>query len=241
MIIKKLVLGKRRINGRNVSGIITVNHRGAGHKRRFRIIDFLMSLKNVPGQLKSIEYDPNRSSFISLVYFLNGIACYRLTPEKAVLGDLILNSTDKIDKNNFFNGNNYFIRNFSLGVNLYCLSRKNGSKAVFSRAAGAQALLMRKSLFFSVVKLRSGNEYKLNNLSIACFGVVSNSSHCFKKLRKAGQSRWCGVRPTVRGEAKNPVDHPHGGRTRGGRPDVTPWGIITKGKKTRKKNKSYFI
>jgi len=237
LLLKKLSSTKKSISGRNNYGRITVYHRGGRGKLHYRLVDFTITIKEIPGHVKTIEYDPNRTAFIALIYFLNGILIYKIASEGMQNDSIIINSLKAIQHGSLFPGNGYLLKNYKLGSIIHLISKNFNSQAILARAAGSYAILLRRSLFFAFVKLSSGKEYKVSINSFASHGRVSNAEHHFKKKKKAGQSRWLGIRPTVRGEAKNPVDHPHGGRTRGGRSDVTPWGFIKKGSKKKKKKK----
>ena len=232
--IKSLIKGFQRSKGRNNQGKITISHRGGGHKRLYRKISF--NQDNLQGVVESIEYDPNRSSFISLIKTEKGFK-YILTPEGLKKGDLIQSGKEApIEK-----GNTLSLKNIPLGSNIYNIGLKPKSGGQLIRSAGTFGQLVQKGEKYAKIRLKSGNQRLIPLKCLATIGSVSNINHKNKKLGKAGRSRWLNRRPHVRGVAMNPVDHPHGGgegKTSGGRPSVTPKGIITKGKPTRKKNKN---
>ena len=228
---KGLTSGLSKTGGRNNLGRITSFHKGGGHKKKYRVIDFKRIVK--AGEVQSIEYDPNRSAFIALNKTSDGTYFYTLAPKDLKKKDLIESS-----ESNFKIGNSSLIKNIPIGTLIHNVSLKEGKKGQLSRAAGTFSQLIQKGEKKAKIKLSSG-EIKLVSLNChATIGIVSNLDHKNKNLGKAGRSRWLNIRPTVRGVAMNPVDHPHGGgegKTSGGRPSVTPWGFLTKGKKTRKK------
>ena len=232
-------LGKK--GGRNNNGRITVRHHGGGHKRRYRIIDFKRSKKNVPAKVATIEYDPNRSARISLLHYLDGEKRYILTPTELEVGDEVL-SGDTID---IKTGNALPLKNIPVGTLLHCVELRPGKGAQLGRSAGSAIQLMAKDENYAQLKLRSGEIRKVRIECMATIGTVGNSEHMNIKKGKAGRNRWLGRRPTVRGVVMNPIDHPHGGgegKTSGGRHPVTPWGKPTKGAKTRKnKNSDKYI
>nr|YP_010395031.1 ribosomal protein L2 [Phytopythium vexans]YP_010395061.1 ribosomal protein L2 [Phytopythium vexans]DAZ89468.1 TPA_asm: ribosomal protein L2 [Phytopythium vexans]DAZ89498.1 TPA_asm: ribosomal protein L2 [Phytopythium vexans] len=238
--IKKLIKGFKRSNGRNNQGRITVRHRGGGHKRLYRKISFNRSLKNVKGFVKKIVYDPNRSA--NIAYIENDIeSFFILAPEGLKINQHIESSP----KAELKIGNALPLRNIPIGSLIHNISLNKNSKGKLIRSAGTSGQLIQKiEDKYAKIRLSSG-ELKLILLSCyATLGIVSNINFKKIKLGKAGRSRWLNRRPVVRGVAKNPVDHPHGGgegKTSGGRPSVTPQGKITKGKPTRKKNKKKLI
>ena len=230
---KPLTKGLSAKGGRNNYGRITIWHRGGGHKRSYRIIDFKRNKLNIEAKVERLEYDPNRTSFIALIKYADGQYSYILAPQRLNVGDKVLSSTDADIKP----GNCLPIRNIPVGTIIHNVEMKPGKGGQLARSAGSYAQLVGKDLGQALIKLRSG-EVRL--VSVACFatiGAVSNSDHQNIKIAKAGRKRWLGRRPIVRGVAMNPIDHPHGGgegRTSGGRHPVTPWGKPTKGKRTRK-------
>jgi len=231
---KSLIMPLKKKGGRNNNGRITVRHRGGGHKRRFRKIDFTRNKENVPAKVSSIEYDPNRSSRISLLHYIDGEKRYILTPTGLELGDVII-SGENVD---IKPGNALPLKNIPVGTLLHCIELRPGKGAQLGRSAGAAIQLMAKDESYAQLKLRSGEIRKVRIECMATVGTVGNMEHMNIKKGKAGRNRWLGFRPTVRGVVMNPIDHPHGGgegKTSGGRHPVTPWGKPTKGAKTRKR------
>jgi len=228
-----LVEGQSKQGGRNNAGRITVRHQGGGHKQHYRIIDFKRSKQNVLGRIERIEYDPNRSAHIALVLYCDGERRYIIAPAKISVGDEIIaadNAPIKI-------GNCLPMRTIPMGTVIHCVELKPGKGAQLARSAGASVQLVAKEGPHAILRLRSGEMRKILLGCRATIGEVGNSSYGLRSLGKAGASRWRGVRPTVRGVAMNPVDHPHGGgegRTSGGRHPVSPWGVPAKGYKTRR-------
>ncbi len=230
----------KKSGGRNNSGKITVRHKGGGHKRRYRQIDF--DFTNASGKIVSIEYDPNRTAFIAgCVTERTGKNFYTLLPEGLDKNAKLSLKTDQdlILKTGHFAS----LRNFPLGSLLYSVEKTPGSGATYARAAGTYVKLIQKDLESKKAKVRLSSKKVISVPldSLAFSGTVSNSFNNLKVLSKAGRNRWQGIRPTVRGVAMNPVDHPHGGgegKTSGGRPSVTPWGRLTRGKPTGKPIKS---
>lgn len=241
---KKLVKGFKNSGGRNNQGRITVHHRGGGHKRRYRIIDFKRSLFELEGVVKRLEYDPNRSAWIALICYKNGLISYILAPENLNVGDVIMSSNGK--NLNFKIGNAFPIKYIPIGTLIHNIELKPGKGGQIARSAGTYAQLIQKSESgYAMIRLSSGELRMIPMECMVTVGIVSNVDHKNINEGKAGNSRWKNRRPTVRGVAMNPVDHPHGGgegRTSGGRPSVTPWGKPTKGMPTRsKKKKNPFI
>jgi len=231
----KKVLNKT--GGRNNDGRITRNSGGkASTKRKYRFLDLKKIIKNQIGYIKRIEIDPYRSAFIALIYYQNGFCCYSIATENLKIGSIICNYTvDKeVSYKNLLSGNSFSISSLPTGslVNNIELIPTFGSCLV--RAAGTSAKIVKKyNDNYMQIKLKSGEQRLIYNNCLVTLGIVSNINHHLRKLRKAGQSRWLGIRPHVRGRAKNPVDHPHGGRTNGGTHPKTPNGQLTKGQPTR--------
>ena len=224
---------KSRTGGRNNTGRITTRHRGGGHKQHYRVIDFKRDKDGIPGRVERIEYDPNRSAHIALVLYKDGERRYIIAPKGLRAGDQVISGREAAIKP----GNCLPLRNIPMGSVVHCVEMKPGKGAQMARAAGAAVQLVAREGQYATLRLRSGEMRKVQSRCKATIGEVSNSEHNLEKLGKAGAKRWRGVRPTVRGVAMNPVDHPHGGgegRTSGGRHPVTPWGVPTKGYKTRK-------
>ncbi len=233
---KSLLAPLKRKGGRNNNGRITARHRGGGHARRYRIIDFKRNKAGVPGKVATIEYDPNRSAFIALVHFADGEKRYILWPLGLRAGDTVITS----DKADIQPGNSMHLHAVPLGTWVHNIELQIGRGGQMCRAAGTYAQVMAKEGNHVLLRLPSGELRKVHRECSATIGQVGNTTHENVKIGKAGRSRWRGRRPAVRGTAMNPVDHPHGGgegRSKGGRHPVTPWGKPTKGYKTRNKRK----
>jgi large subunit ribosomal protein L2 len=227
-----LVGTKSRSGGRNNAGRITTRHRGGGHKQRYRIIDFKRNKAGVPARVERIEYDPNRSAHIALLLFADGERRYILAPKGIRSGDEIRNGSDAPIKA----GNAMPMRNIPVGTLVHNVEMKPGKGGQIARSAGSSVQLVARTAEHATLRLRSGEMRKVPADCMATIGEVGNTEHSLRSLGKAGASRWRGKRPTVRGVAMNPVDHPHGGgegRTSGGRHPVSPWGTPTKGYRTR--------
>ncbi len=234
---KPLLRPLKKKAGRNNTGRICVRRRGGGHKRQYRVIDFKRNKLEVPAKVATIEYDPNRSARIALLHYADGEKRYILAPNKLNVGDTIIAS----DTADILPGNNLTIRNIPLGTILHSIEMKIGKGGQLCRAAGTSAQLMAKEGRYAQLRLPSGEVRKVLLDCRATIGQVGNPEHDNIALGKAGRSRYLGRRPKVRGVAMNPVDHPHGGgegRTSGGRHPVTPWGVPTKGKRTRKNRRN---
>ncbi len=232
-----LVEKKSKSGGRNNAGRITTRHRGGGHKHHYRQIDFKRSKDGIIGKVERIEYDPNRTAHIALVLYADGERRYIIAPKGVEAGETLVSGIDAPIKA----GNNLPLRNIPLGSLVHCIELKPGKGAQLARSAGTSAQLVAKEGTYATLRLRSGETRKVLATCRATLGEVSHSEHSLRKLGKAGATRWRGVRPTVRGVAMNPVDHPHGGgegRTSGGRHPVSPWGMPTKGYKTRKNKRT---
>ncbi len=227
-----LLSKKSKKGGRNNNGRITVRHQGGGHKQHYRIVDFKRNKDSVPGVVERLEYDPNRSAHLCLVKYADGERRYILAPKNVKQGDQVI-SGEQVD---IKPGNAMPLRNIPVGTVVHAIEMRPGKGAQIARSAGTSAQIAGKEGAYVLLRLRSGEMRKIHANCRATIGEVGNSEHNLQKLGKAGAKRWRGVRPTVRGVAMNPVDHPHGGgegRTSGGRNPVTPWGVPTKGKKTR--------
>lgn len=228
---------KSKTGGRNNAGRITTRHIGGGHKQQYRIIDFKRNKDGVPAKVERLEYDPNRSANIALVCYADGERRYIIAPKGLVAGD----SIESGDQAAIKVGNTLPMRNIPVGSTVHCVEMKPGKGAQLARSAGTSAQLVAREGAYVTLRLRSGEMRKVLAECRATIGEVSNSEHSLRSLGKAGATRWRGIRPTVRGVAMNPVDHPHGGgegRTSGGRHPVTPWGVPTKGHKTRKNKRT---
>jgi len=223
--------------GRNNLGRITTRHIGGGHKRHYRIIDLKRVKDNIPAVVERIEYDPNRTANIALVLYRDGERRYIIAPKGLVVGQEIISSETVPVKT----GNCMPLRNIPMGTTVHCVELKPGKGAQVARSAGTSVQLVAREGAYATIRLRSGEMRKVPSDCRAVIGEVSNSEHNLISLGKAGATRWRGIRPTVRGVVMNPVDHPHGGgegRTSGGRHPVTPWGLPTKGYKTRKNKRT---
>ncbi|MBA65045.1 MAG: 50S ribosomal protein L2 [Candidatus Marinimicrobia bacterium] len=233
---KRLTRSLRKSGGRNNTGRITIRHRGGGHKRRYRIIDFKRNKYNVPGKVLTVEYDPNRSANISLIQYADGEKRYILSPVGLKVDDAIISSDNAPLKI----ANALPLKNIPTGLFVHNIELQPGKGGQMVRSAGASAQVMAHDNGFCTLKLPSGEVRMVKENCIATIGQVGNRSHEQIVSGKAGRSRWLGRRPSVRGVAMNPVDHPMGGgegKSSGGRHPTTPWGKPTKGYKTRKKNK----
>ncbi len=228
---------KSRNGGRNNNGRITVRHVGGGHKQHYRVIDFKRNKDAIPATVERLEYDPNRSAHIALVCYADGERRYIIAPKGLKAGAQIISG----DAAPIKTGNTLPMRNIPTGTVIHNIEMKPGKGAQMARSAGAYAQLVARDGAYVTLRLRSGEMRKVLAEGRATIGEVGNSEHMLRSLGKAGATRWRGVRPTVRGVAMNPVDHPHGGgegRTSGGRHPVSPWGTPTKGKKTRKNKRT---
>jgi len=227
-----LVEKKNKTGGRNNQGRITVRHIGGGARSQYRIIDFKRIKDGIEGRVERIEYDPNRTALIALLVYKDGERRYIIAPAGLEKDHVVLSGDDSP----ISAGNCLPLKNIPLGTTIHCVELKPGKGAQMLRSAGCSGQVVAKEGAYATLKLRSGEMRKVLLACRAVIGEVSNSEHSLRVLGKAGATRWRGVRPTVRGVAMNPVDHPHGGgegRTSGGRHPVTPWGVPTKGYKTR--------
>lgn len=236
---KALCVDKKGIHlgGRNNQGRLTCRRRGGGHAHKYRIIDFKRDKDNVPGKVETLEYDPNRSAYIALILYKDGERRYIIAPKEVRVGSEIISGTDVPIKP----GNCMPLSSVPVGSVIHCIEMRPGKGAQLARTAGAAVQLIAREDGYAIVRLRSGEIRRVLATCRASIGEVSNSEHNLRSLGKAGASRWRGTRPTVRGVAMNPVDHPHGGgegRTSGGRHPVSPRGIPTKGYKTRKNKRT---
>lgn len=232
-----LLAKKSKTGGRNNNGRITSRHRGGGHKQRYRMIDFKRDKDGVPAVVERLEYDPNRTAHIALLKYADGERRYIIAPRGLRAGSEVQSGLEVA----ISTGNCMPLRNMPVGTTIHCVEMKIGKGAQLARSAGAYAQLVARDGDYATLRLRSGEMRKVHSDCRATIGEVSNSEHNLQKLGKAGATRWRGVRPTVRGVVMNPVDHPHGGgegRTSGGRHPVSPWGMPTKGYKTRKNKRT---
>ncbi len=232
-----LVETKLKTGGRNNTGRITTRHIGGGHKQQYRVVDFRRDKDTVPAIVERLEYDPNRSAHIALLKYADGERRYIVAANGLKAGDTVQSGADAPIKT----GNTLPLRNIPLGTTIHCVELKVGKGAQLARSAGAAVQLLAREGGFVTLRLRSGEMRRVHADCRATIGEVSNSEHNLRSYGKAGAKRWLGVRPTVRGSAMNPVDHPHGGgegRSKGGRHPCTPWGVPTKGYKTRKNKRT---
>ncbi len=221
-----------RNGGRNNMGRITTRHQGGGHKQHYRLIDFKRDKDNIPARVERLEYDPNRSAHIALLLYADGERRYIIAPREVGVGIALMSGPAAPIKP----GNALPLRNIPVGSQVHCVELRPGKGAQLARSAGASVQLVAREGTYATLRLRSGEIRKVHVDCKATVGGVGNEEHNLRSLGKAGAKRWVGVRPTVRGVAMNPVDHPHGGgegRTSGGRHPVSPWGVPTKGYKTR--------
>lgn len=218
--------------GRNNNGHITMRHKGGGHKHHYRVVDFKRNKDGIPAKVERIEYDPNRTAHIALVCYADGERRYIIAPRGIEVGATLLSGSEAPIKA----GNTLPIRNIPVGSTIHAIELLPGKGAQIARSAGTSATLMAREGTYAQIRLRSGEVRKVHIECRATIGEVGNEEHSLRQLGKAGAKRWRGIRPTVRGVAMNPVDHPHGGgegRTAAGRHPVSPWGQHTKGKRTR--------
>jgi large subunit ribosomal protein L2 len=234
---RPLVEPQNRSGGRNNVGRITTRHKGGGHKQHYRLVDFKRDKDGIPAVVERLEYDPNRTAHIALLKYKDGERRYIIAPRGVTAGDTLMSgATSPIRA-----GNSLPLRSIPLGSMVHCIELKPGRGAQLARSAGAAAQLVAREGSYATLRLRSGEMRRVLTECKATLGEVGNSEHNLRSLGKAGAKRWRGVRPTVRGVAMNPVDHPHGGgegKTSGGRHPVTPWGVPTKGYKTRKNKRT---
>ena len=231
---KPLLKSKKQRSGRNNQGRITSRHRGGGHKKRYRLIDFKRNKDGIKASVVRLEYDPNRSAHIALVLYKDGERRYILAPEGLKVGDTIESGPSL----SIATGNCLPLKDIPLGTIVNCVEIFPGKGAQIVRSAGASAQILAMEGRYTTLRLRSGEVRRFLSDCRATIGAVSNSEHALRSLGKAGAKRWLGRRPKVRGVAMNPIDHPHGGgegKTSGGRHPVTPWGVPTKGYRTRKR------
>lgn len=230
--VKTLTEGKSSSGGRNNNGRITVRFRGGGHKQTYRLVDFKRLKRGMPATVERLEYDPNRTSFIALIKYEDGELAYILAPQRLAVGDQVI-AGDSVDVKP---GNAGPLSSLPVGTIVHNVELKIGKGGQIARSAGTYAQIVGRDEGYVIVRLNSGEQRLVHGACYATVGAVSNPDHMNISLGKAGRSRWLGQRPHNRGVVMNPVDHPHGGgegRTSGGRHPVTPWGIPTKGKKTR--------
>jgi len=229
---ESLIAKLSKTGGRNNKGRITTRHIGGGHKRSYRIIDFKRDKDNIAAKVERLEYDPNRNANIALLLYIDGERRYIIAPKNLKAGDSVMSGKDS----DISVGNSLPMENIPVGTRVHCIEMKPGKGAQIARSAGTVAQIAAIDGDYVTVKLRSGEMRKIFSKCKATIGEVGNSEYSLQSHGKAGAKRWLGVRPTVRGVAMNPIDHPHGGgegKTSGGRHPVSPWGTPTKGYKTR--------
>ena len=230
--VRALTESKNKSGGRNNNGRITTRHIGGGHKQRYRVVDFKRDKDGIPCSVERLEYDPNRSANLALLLYKDGERRYIIAPKGVSAGNELLSGANAPIKA----GNTLPLSNIPVGTQIHCVEMKPGKGAQIARSAGTSAQLLAREGAYATLRLRSGEMRKIHVNCRATIGEVGNSEHGLRSLGKAGATRWKGVRPTVRGVVMNPVDHPHGGgegRTSGGRHPVSPWGMPTKGYRTR--------
>ena len=230
--VASLVEKQSKTAGRNNNGHITTRHKGGGHKQHYRVVDFRRNKDGIVAKVERLEYDPNRSANIALLCYLDGERRYIIAPKGLVVGQTVISGSEAPIKP----GNALPIRNIPVGSTLHCVEMMPGKGAQLARAAGTSVQLLAREGIYAQVRLRSGEIRRVHVECRATIGEVGNEEHSLRKIGKAGANRWRGIRPTVRGVAMNPVDHPHGGgegRTGEGRVPVSPWGQPTKGYRTR--------
>jgi large subunit ribosomal protein L2 len=230
--VKPLTEGLNKSGGRNNTGRVSIWHRGGGHKRTYRMVDFKRTKRGVAATVERLEYDPNRTAFIALIKYDDGELSYILAPQRLASGDKVI-ADEKVDVKP---GNAMPLANVPIGTIVHNVEMKQGKGGQIARAAGAYVQLVGRDSGYAILRLNSGETRMVPAACMATVGAVSNPDNANVSLSKAGRSRWKGRKPVVRGVAMNPIDHPHGGgegRTSGGRHPVTPWGKSTKGKRTR--------
>jgi large subunit ribosomal protein L2 len=232
-----LTAKKSKTSGRNNHGRITVRHQGGGHKQHYRMVDFRRNKDGIAATVERLEYDPNRSSHLALLLYADGERRYVLAPKGVSAGTQLLSGAEAPIKS----GNTLPLRNIPVGTTVHCIEMQPGKGAQLARSAGASAQLLAREGSYAQLRLRSGEIRKVHVNCRATIGEVGNEEHNLESIGKAGRKRWRGIRPTVRGVAMNPIDHPHGGgegRTSSGQPPVSPWGQQSKGFKTRRNKRT---
>ena len=232
-----LTATKSRTSGRNNHGRITVRHQGGGHKQHYRMVDFRRNKDGITATVERLEYDPNRSSHLALLLYADGERRYVLAPKGVSAGTQLMSGAEAPIKS----GNTLPLRNIPVGTTVHCIEMLPGKGAQLARSAGASAQLLAREGSYAQLRLRSGEIRKVHVDCRATIGEVGNEEHNLESIGKAGRKRWRGIRPTVRGVAMNPIDHPHGGgegRTSSGQPPVSPWGQQSKGFKTRRNKRT---
>ena len=235
--IESLTESQSKNAGRNNNGRITTRHQGGGHKQQYRIVDFKRNKDGIVGKVERVEYDPNRSAHIALLCYADGERRYIIAPKGIAVGAELLSGAEAPIKA----GNALPLRNIPVGSTIHCIEMMPGKGAQIARSAGTSVQLLAREGSYAQLRLRSGEIRKVHVNCRATLGEVGNSEHNLRSIGKAGAMRWRGVRPTVRGVVMNPVDHPHGGgegRTAAGRHPVSPWGVKTKGYRTRRNKRT---
>ena len=230
--VAALVEKKNRTAGRNNNGHITTRHMGGGHKKNYRMVDFRRNKDGIPAKVERLEYDPNRSAHLALLCYADGERRYIIAPRGISAGAQLMNGAEAPIKA----GNCLPLRNIPVGTTIHCIEMQPGKGAQMARSAGASVQLLAREGNYAQLRLRSGEIRRVHVDCRATIGEVGNEEHSLRSIGKAGANRWRGIRPTVRGVAMNPVDHPHGGgegKTAAGRDPVSPWGTPTKGYRTR--------
>ena len=230
--VHSLLEKQSKTAGRNNAGRITTRHKGGGHKQHYRIVDFKRDKDGIPSKVERLEYDPNRSANLALLCYLDGERRYIIAPKGLVAGIQLVSGPEAPIKA----GNSLPLRNIPVGTTIHCVEMQPGRGAQIARSAGASVQLLAREGSYAQVRLRSGEIRKVHVDCRATIGEVGNEEHSLRSIGKAGAVRWRGIRPTVRGVAMNPIDHPHGGgegKTAAGRDPVSPWCVLTKGYKTR--------
>ncbi len=228
--VKMLTEGKSKTGGRNTFGRITTRHIGGGHKQTYRKIDFKRTKHDMPAKVERLEYDPNRTAFIALIKYQDGTLSYILAPQRLGVGDTVVSGI----KADVKPGNAMQLASLPVGTFVHSIELKAGGGGKLARSAGTYAQLVGRDAGWAILRLNSGETRRVRAECMASVGAVSNADHMNESVGKAGRTRWKGTRPTVRSITMNPVDHPNGGRTNGGKHWATPWGKPTKGAKTRK-------
>jgi large subunit ribosomal protein L2 len=232
-----LVVPQKKTDGRNNAGRITMRHKGGQQKQHYRVVDFKRNKDGVPARVERLEYDPNRSAHLALLLYADGERRYVIAPRGVTAGSELLSGVEAPIKA----GNSMPLRNIPVGTTIHCIEMRPGKGAQLARSAGASAQLLAREGTYAQLRMRSGEIRKVHVECRATIGEVGNEEHNLESIGKAGRRRWRGVRPTVRGVAMNPIDHPHGGgegRTASAGPPVSPWGVQTKGYKTRRNKRT---
>jgi len=232
--VEALTEAKKRGSGRNNNGHITTRHKGGGHKRHYRVVDFRRNKDGIVAKVERLEYDPNRSAHLALLLYADGERRYIVAPRGVSAGAQLTSGAEAPIKA----GNCLPLRSIPVGTTVHCVEMLPGKGAQIARSAGASVQLLAREGAYAQLRMHSGEIRKVHVDCRATIGAVGNEEHNLRAIGKAGAKRWRGIRPTVRGEVMNPVDHPHGGRTRGNRHPVSPWGTPTKGYQTRRNKRT---